>query len=104
MQFFGQFKDQKLLLSKDSGLGAGKFIRVSGISISGDDAANYNLVNTTALTTGNILRPPAATFTGQLANAMTASLNEDAAQRCEAASSAAPASQKAGVSIRSRSD
>jgi hypothetical protein len=82
--------------------GTGKAISVNGISLGGADAANYNLVNTTALATGNILTPAAATFTGRLASAKAASLNEDTARRCEAASSSAPISQTAGVSISSR--
>ena len=87
----------------DAGLGSGKSINVTGISVGGVDAANYNLINTSALTTGSILRPAAATFTGQLASAMTASFFEAADRRCEATSSAAPASKRAGVLIRRQS-
>ena len=38
----------------DKNVGTGKTVNVSGISISGDDAGNYNLLNTTATTTANI--------------------------------------------------
>ena len=37
----------------DAGLGSGKPINVTGISVGGVDAANYNLINTSALTTGS---------------------------------------------------
>ena len=40
----------------DKNVGTGKMVSVSGISIWGDDAANYHLVNTTAATTANITR------------------------------------------------
>jgi len=38
----------------DKNVGAGKVVSVSGISISGDDAANYSLAGTTAETTADI--------------------------------------------------
>ena len=38
----------------DNNVGPGKAVSVSGISISGGDAGNYNLLNTTANTTANI--------------------------------------------------
>jgi len=38
----------------DKNVGIGKAVSVSGISISGSDAGNYNLLNTTANTTANI--------------------------------------------------
>jgi len=38
----------------DKNVGMGKTVSVSGISISGSDAGNYNLLNTTATTTANI--------------------------------------------------
>lgn len=38
----------------DSGVGDGKTVSVSGISISGTDAGNYNFTNTSAATTANI--------------------------------------------------
>jgi hypothetical protein len=42
----------------DKNVGNGKAVSVSGISISGTDAGNYNLVNTTASTTANITPAP----------------------------------------------
>ena len=42
----------------DKNAANGKPISVSGISISGDDAANYTLTNTTATATANITRKP----------------------------------------------
>ena len=41
-------------LFADKNVGTGKTVSVSGISISGLDAGNYNLTNTTASTAGNI--------------------------------------------------
>src|SRR6185369_10595647 len=38
----------------DKNVGTGKTVSVSGISISGADAGNYNLLNTTASTTADI--------------------------------------------------
>ena len=38
----------------DKNVGNGKTVSVSGISISGADAGNYTLLNTTASTTANI--------------------------------------------------
>src|SRR5207247_6344293 len=40
----------------DKNVGAGKPVSVSGISISGPDAGNYNLTNTTATTAASITR------------------------------------------------
>src|SRR5438046_4601705 len=40
--------------SSDLNVGIGKTVSVSGISISGTDAGNYNLLNTTANATANI--------------------------------------------------
>src|SRR5207245_10891469 len=40
----------------DKNVGNGKTVTVSGITISGADATNYNLVNTTTTTTANITR------------------------------------------------
>jgi len=42
----------------DKNVGTGKAVSVSGISIAGTDAANYNLTNTTAATTANVTRRP----------------------------------------------
>ncbi len=54
-------------------VGTAKTVTVNGISLSGADAANYNLVNTNAATTANILRPGGGTFANvQLATAMAA--------------------------------
>src|SRR5205823_5330437 len=39
-------------------VGTGKTVSVSGISISGADAGNYNLLNSTASTTANITQKP----------------------------------------------
>src|SRR5207248_1452339 len=50
----------------DKNVGNGKAVSVSGISISGADAGNYNLTNTTASTTANItIKSVAITFTAQ---------------------------------------
>jgi len=46
----------------DKNAGAGKAVNVSGISVSGADAGNYNLLNTTASTTASIT-PKALTVT-----------------------------------------
>ncbi len=42
----------------DKNVGNGKSVSVAGISISGQDASNYNLLNTTASTTANIAPTP----------------------------------------------
>ena len=73
---------------------------ISGISLGGTDAGNYNLISTTASTTANILRlgsgsgsgPGAVSFPeGALANARDASLvagnlQREREQRCVVAS------------------
>ena len=51
-------------------VGTGKTVNVSGISISGAQAGNYNLLNTTAVTTANIT-PKDLTVTGAVANNKT---------------------------------
>jgi len=43
---------------EDSNVGSGKAVHVTGISIGGIDATNYNLVNTTVDTSANILLRP----------------------------------------------
>src|SRR5581483_5158125 len=49
----------------DKNVGTGKTVSVSGISIAGIDAGNYNLTNTTAATTADITaRPLTVTATG----------------------------------------
>jgi hypothetical protein len=42
----------------DKNVANGKTVSVSGISISGTDAGNYNLLNDTATTTADIVEPP----------------------------------------------
>ena len=51
----------------DKNAGTGKAINVSGISVSGADAANYS-ANSTASTTADITRAPIASVTGITAN------------------------------------
>src|SRR5207248_1564804 len=41
----------------DKNVGNGKTVTVNGISITGGDAGNYNLVNNTTTTTANITKP-----------------------------------------------
>jgi hypothetical protein len=53
----------------DKNVGTGKTVTVNGISISGPDAGNYNLVSTTATTTADIT--PAATSTTLTGSAAT---------------------------------
>jgi hypothetical protein len=48
----------------DKNVGAGKAVSVSGIAISGPDAANYSLLNTTASTTANITARPLTVTAG----------------------------------------
>jgi hypothetical protein len=58
----------------DPSAGTGKTLTVSGISICGVDAANYQLVNTMATATADITR--AATATGLIASATTPLLGD----------------------------
>ena len=77
-------------------VGTGKLVSISGISLGGTDAGNYNLVSTTASTTANILRLGSGTGTGSfpegaLAGAINSSLiasnaQRDRDQRCAVAS------------------
>jgi hypothetical protein len=79
-------------------------VSISGISLGGTDAGNYNLTSTTAATTASILN--SASFdpaTRQVTNALAVSVIEKGSQRCEASSRSAPASSAAGVIIRSQS-
>jgi len=46
----------------DANAGSGKAVSVSGISLTGSDAGNYNLLSTTTSTVGNIM-PKALTIT-----------------------------------------
>ena len=62
----------------DKNVGTGKAVSVTGITITGTDAANYSIVSTTATTTANIT-PRAAT--GQRTPASTRSTTEPPSRR-----------------------
>ncbi len=102
--FTGKFGADVLTVATANGafdtpaVGTAKLVSISGISLGGTDAGNYNLISTTASTTADILRlgsgsgSGAASFPeGALASAINASLitanaQRDRDQRCAVAS------------------
>lgn len=52
----------------DKNVGTGKTVNITGLTLGGTDAINYNLINTTASTTANITKANISAITGITAN------------------------------------
>ena len=75
--FTGMVSGDTLIVSsatgafEDKNAGNGKTVRISGIALSGDDAGNYTLADTTATTTADIARATISAVTGIAASGKT---------------------------------
>ena len=72
--FTGKFSGDVLSVGSSIGafdtkdVGVGKTVNITGLSLAGTDAGNYNLTNTTATTTANITKASITAITGITAN------------------------------------
>jgi filamentous hemagglutinin family protein len=72
--FTGKFSGDSLSVGSSTGtfdtkdVGVGKTVSITGLTLAGTDAGNYNLTNTTATTTANITKASITAITGITAN------------------------------------
>ena len=72
--FTGKFSGDSLSVGSSTGtfdtkdVGVGKTVSITGLTLAGTDAGNYNLVDTTATTTANITKASITAITGITAN------------------------------------